>query len=891
MTDDAPATGPPTIDAAVASAFDLVQAEPLRAEAVFRDALGSPGSGDPARVLALWGLGRVAHDRGAIEASLIAFSDAVALAVDTGDLATAAAVRVSWAASLQAGGDTSAALEQIEAATPYLDGAALGRALTQRGLVHWNAGDRDAALADYEVGLPLLVEGGERVAALRSYANRGVVLLQLGRFDEALADFETTHTLADELGQAAQAAGAVHNIAYLHGRSGRPVLALRGYAEARDRYAQVGSLERQRGALDIDECDLLLDLGLGADAVPIATRVVHAARAGGNAVQLAEALLMAARAHLMAGEAELAGTTADEAVQLFVASGRTAWAAQARYWVIAAAAAHGGAQSSHGLLRQFVRLRKVADQLDGFGWSSEAADVRVLTGRLAMAAGRADVAATVLRAASGARRHRLARVRAEAWHATALLHIAEGDRTAARRALVAGLRAVEEHRASLGAAELRSGAGRLGAPLAADGLRLAFDEGDPATLLEWAERGRAGALGAPSPVGAHVVPDELRAALREARHRLGEAEAPDDDLEREVARLEAAVSRASRERDGVGQEAEVFRAPELRRRLGGTTLVEYLEVDGRLCALVCGERRLTLVELGPSSVAGELNDHLAFALRRLAAVRSGPSADRALAAFVLARRELDEVLFGPLRPHLGAGPLVVVPTGALHDVLWGALPTAEGAHGVAVAPSAAWWARGGRSIRSQSVLLVAGPHLAHADAEVLALTEVYPDAVVLRGADATVEAVLTAMEGATLVHIAAHGVFRTDNPMFSTLQLFDGPLFVHELDGLARVPDTVVLTACSSGRSGLLPGDELLGTTAALMALGVGSVIAPLVPVSDAASARVALALHRAMRDGHSPASAMATVLREAVAAQQFDVVAAAGSFTCVAARAGVEAG
>jgi len=229
----------------------------------------------------------------------------------------------------------------------------------------------------------------------------------------------------------------------------------------------------------------------------------------------------------------------------------------------------------------------------------------------------------------------------------------------------------------------------------------------------------------------------------------------------------------------------------------------------------------------------------------------------------------------------------VVPTGSLHDVLWGALPSAAVDGGLSVVPSSAWWARDDHAPRQPAVLLVAGPRLAHAEAEVEALAAMHPSATVLRGSDATVDAVLEAMERATLVHIAAHGVFRTDNPMFSTLQLHDGPLFVHELDGLARVPDTVVLTACSSGRSGVLPGDELLGTTAALMGLGVRSVVAPLVPVADAASARLAVALHRGMLAGHSPAASMAACLREAIEARQFDVVAAASSFTCVAARGG----
>ncbi len=121
--------------------------------------------------------------------------------------------------------------------------------------------------------------------------------------------------------------------------------------------------------------------------------------------------------------------------------------------------------------------------------------------------------------------------------------------------------------------------------------------------------------------------------------------------------------------------------------------------------------------------------------------------------------------------------------------------------------------------------------------------------MVLSGAAATVDAVLDGMERAGLVHIAAHGRFRADNPMFSSLQLADGLLYVHDLDRLRRTPQTVVLTACSAARAGVYGGDELLGTSVALLALGVRSVVAPLLPVRDDSARTLAVALHGELRD------------------------------------------
>src|ERR671937_2075767 len=60
--------------------------------------------------------------------------------------------------------------------------------------------------------------------------------------------------------------------------------------------------------------------------------------------------------------------------------------------------------------------------------------------------------------------------------------------------------------------------------------------------------------------------------------------------------------------------------------------------------------------------------------------------------------------------------------------------------------------------------------------------------VVLAGRSATTARVLAAIDGAGLAHIAAHGEFRADSPMFSSLRLADGPMTVHDVERLRRAP-------------------------------------------------------------------------------------------------------
>lgn len=904
MTDRTTATFCPDesdLLATVRRGFDLVQVDPMEAESILSRVRDEPRTSADARVIALWGLGRLAHDRGAIVDALTVYTDAVAMAVDTGLSELAAQVRMSWAVCLQASGLTDEALAQLEMAEPYLTGAPLGRLLMQRGVLLTFLGERAAAVAAYDTALPLLLDAGDELASTRLISNRGVALLQLGHTARARADLLRSQEMASRLGQHVLAAGSLHNLAYLDGRVGRFPAALRGFAEARVHYAAVGSPGRYVGDLDIDECEVLIEAGLEAEAAEMATRVVDAARASGNAVQLAEALVALARSRLMLGDAAGTEAIALEAATLFTQARRTAWAALARYLAIVAVDRQSDRRRT--AVRQFVRLRDVADRLERHGWVSEAAEVRVLTGRHAIAAGRADVAGVVLRAAAKARRHPLARVRAEAWYAAALLAHADNDRGRVWRALDAGLRSVDVYRSTLGATELRSRAGRLGEPLASFGLRLALETGRPDVVLRWAERSRAASLstdrtGRDEPVAADTAHNEglmsalgeLRAARLELSAGQGADGADAAALVGRVAELERTVTRRARHRAGATLAVETGSATgldvaALRRAVAGANLVEFVEVDEQLSAVVAGARPWRVVTIGDTSAITVANDHLAFALRRMAMVPVGPSASRYAAAVAGAAGELDRALFGPLRHLLDSGPLVVVPTGRLHSVLWSALPTARRRHGLCLAPSAAWWMSAGQPSGRRTVLLVAGPGIRHAEAEVGALARLYPRARVLTGSDATVRAVGEAMTSSALVHIAAHGVFRADNPMFSTILLHDGPLSVHDLEALPRVPGTIVLSSCSSGRSGVLPGDELLGTSAALMSLGVRALAAPLLPIADEAAVPVTMALHRGMRRGRGISGALADCLVAADRAGDTGVFAAAASFSCFASQ------
>ena len=91
-----------------------------------------------------------------------------------------------------------------------------------------------------------------------------------------------------------------------------------------------------------------------------------------------------------------------------------------------------------------------------------------------------------------------------------------------------------------------------------------------------------------------------------------------------------------------------------------------------------------------------------------------------------------------------------------------------------------------------------------------------------------------------------------------TLRLADGPLTVYDLESLQAAPRVVILACCDGGLSNVLPGDELMGFAACLLAQGTASLIAPVLPVPDEDAQAVMLALHRRLRTGEEPCAALA---------------------------------
>jgi CHAT domain-containing protein len=179
------------------------------------------------------------------------------------------------------------------------------------------------------------------------------------------------------------------------------------------------------------------------------------------------------------------------------------------------------------------------------------------------------------------------------------------------------------------------------------------------------------------------------------------------------------------------------------------------------------------------------------------------------------------------------------------------------------------------------VVIAAAPDVPEAALETESLAKLYPAAQRLTGAEATAAAVLAALNHAALAHLVAHGSFRADNPLFSSLRMADGPVTVYEFEALERAPSTLVLSACESGLSGVRPGDELIGLAAALFALGTDVLIASVVPVPHETTRPLMLSFHERLAAGVDAARALAEAQVEVASTGGAGLAAAAG-FLCL---------
>jgi CHAT domain-containing protein len=147
--------------------------------------------------------------------------------------------------------------------------------------------------------------------------------------------------------------------------------------------------------------------------------------------------------------------------------------------------------------------------------------------------------------------------------------------------------------------------------------------------------------------------------------------------------------------------------------------------------------------------------------------------------------------------------------------------------------------------------------------EVAALRELLPDAKVLVGPDACEAKLREYAPGAGKIHIAAHGIFRSDNPMFSSLKLGDRWLNLFDIFSLQLGAELTTLSACETGMSAVQEGDELLGLARGCLYAGTPSLVVSLWTVNDRSTSLLMRRFYEALQGGASKSGALRSAMLE----------------------------
>ena len=850
-------------------------------------------AGDPGPIaasVARQAIGIVLREYGDINAAVEELRIARQLARRAGSISREADVLGTLGVALIFAGRSISGRNALDAAVRQSTGHLNRRMLFRRGYALLVLGRHREALEDLNAAVVAMRAADDQIWEARALQERAVSYLSSGSARRAVADLRRAEDLFAANGQELEAGEVTMNRGVLALRLGDLPEALSCFDDAAERFQRLGAVEPD---LSIHRCAALTAAGLFRDAMHEAEAAIgQLDQIHGRPTKRAELLLTAAMCALAASDPQRAMVWAAEARKLFDRQGRPWWRAHAELVRVSAGVDAGPATAA--LLRDAQRCVERLSDLS----SPDQLLARLAAGRVALAVGRKAVAEEQFAAAAVGRRHGPPLSRAVAWLAEALHAEVVGDSRRLMYACRRGLDVIDDYRSMLGSSELRAQTTAHGAELANLGQRNALRLGRPRLMLAWSERWRAVALAVPParPPADEELQAEL-AAIRDISSRLargtslGLRTAP---LRSEQQRLERAVRARAMRTLGPGRPDTArpgvagFAVSGLLDELGDDRLLELVDLDGQLHVLLCGKGKVSRFTAGTTEQAARQVEFARFLLRRVAYGPAVPSLAEVHHRLTKIGQTLERVLLGNAAAHVGNGKVVVVPPGKLQAVPWDLLPCLR-SRAVSVAPSAAAWLRARRvagdaeNAEAGTVVLIRGPGLASQGAEVPQLAADYVaevEPVVLGDGTATAARVLNAIDGARLVHIAAHGNFRADSPLFSALRLDDGPLTVYDLEGLRRGPRQLILSSCDSGVAAPAGADEVLGLASSLIPLGTAAIVASVVPVNDLAVVPLMIALHEELRRGAS----LAEALPDARQRCQADPVAAATgwSFICL---------
>jgi CHAT domain-containing protein/Tfp pilus assembly protein PilF len=301
-------------------------------------------------------------------------------------------------------------------------------------------------------------------------------------------------------------------------------------------------------------------------------------------------------------------------------------------------------------------------------------------------------------------------------------------------------------------------------------------------------------------------------------------------------------------------------------------LIEYYSAGDRLLAAVVTRESIAIEPVTGVARVTRLLQLLRFQLSKFS-MGTGYTKrfeQPLLRATVSHLEDLYTELVRPLGALLRAKHLIFVPHGPLHFLPFHALRSEDGyigeAYTVSYAPSATVFDLCQRKPttekRSSLILGVSDKRAPQIMTEAQSLAALLPQAELYLGNQATAEILRDRGPETGLLHIATHGMYRQDNPMFSAIRLGDGYLNLYDLYQLRLSAKLVTLSGCATGMNFVAAGDELLGLQRGLFYAGATSLLLSLWDVHDRSTAELMQEFYKGYMQSGDMAGSLQAAMR-----------------------------
>jgi CHAT domain-containing protein len=711
--------------------------------------------------------------------------------------------------------------------------------------------------------------------------NIGVAYVVIGDFSEALASYERARDIYMVRNETRNLVINEYNMAYIAQAQGRHRAALQLLYGILERGIKQFPLEYRAVKRDMVEC--FLNLNRYAEARDLAKEVIADYRDFGVAHELARSLL-----HLATAEAEMANlaaaqTALDEAESIFDAPGATLWLATTYIKRGQIKLKQGEAISAHQEALAAARL------FESGGQQVDYATAMLLQGQALFALKDFRAAEAGLSTLQFARRYNVPLLRYGAHLLLGQIAEIQGWTRRAIRYYQAAVATIERMQRNL-TITLQPGFLEDKGEAARALIALYLRAGEAGNAFETLERAKSQVLlgylanrealhWATNDSRSEILIAELNKLRAEhqsyyhlAHERLEISDRP-VAISREQALHEVTVRerrmRAITEQLYLQSGQQANRAPalslgDIQYTVGnGELLIEFYNDHSQLWAFVLDGKTINIhcLPIGIerlNQLLTQLQTNLAAALR----LESQAPSSRGLTQ--LAQRILQRLygfLIAPLLLHqYGRKRLIVVPYGRLHYLPFHLLHDGSQYlienYEVVVLPAAGLATQSGPQRRPGAVVLTHSfeGKLPHTMVEGQMVQRLFGGVLCV---EEKADRLALQTQPAQILHIAAHGEHRLDQPDLSYLQLADGQLYADDMLQRDMSYELVTLSACETGRASVAASDELIGLGRGFLYAGAGALLVSLWQVADTSTLHFMERMYGALRAGSSKAAAL----------------------------------